>query len=252
MATEALLRWDHPTRGFLSPDAFIPVAETSGLIVPLGAWVLERVCEQASAWRRSGLPQLVMAVNLSLSQCRRDDLVTSIESFGKSAGCDLNWLELEVTEQIFMPREGAVESLRHLQQLGVSVSIDDFGTGYSSLGRLHGLPVDKIKIDKCFVDGVGRGGDAEPLVRAMIALGRSLGLTVVAEGVENQDQLDFLTTEGCDGVQGFHLAPPLPAADLPGLMASPFITRRNSRGARKPLGGSTVRRHFSALRELAD
>ena len=252
VATEALLRWDHPTRGFLSPDAFIPVAETSGLIVPLGTWVLERVCEQVSAWRRSGLPQLVMAVNLSLSQCRRDDLVTSIERFGERAGCDLNWLELEVTEQIFMPREGAVESLRHLRQLGVSVSIDDFGTGYSSLGRLHGLPVDKIKIDKCFVDGVGRGGDAEPLVRAMIALGRSLGLTVVAEGVENQDQLDFLTTEGCDGVQGFHLAPPLPAADVPGLMASPFITRRNSRGARKPSGRSTVRRHFSAVRELAD
>ena len=219
-ATEALLRWEHPTRGFLFPDTFIPVAEMSGLVVPLGAWVLKRACEQASAWRRSGLPELIMAVNLSLSQCRCSDLVTSIEHFAERAGCDPNWLELEVTEQLFMPRESAacVDNLRRLQKLGVTVSIDDFGTGYSSLGRLQGLPVDKIKIDKCFVDGVGRRRDAEPIVRAMIALGRSLGLTVVAEGVENQEQLDFLAAEGCHGVQGFFLAPPLPAPDVAKLL----------------------------------
>ena len=156
-ATEALLRWEHPKRGFLLPDTFIPVAEMSGLVIPLGAWVLKRACEQASAWRRSGLPQFIIAVNLSLSQCRCSDLVTSIEHFAERAGCDLNWLELEVTEQLFMPRESAacVDNLRRLQKLGVTVSIDDFGTGYSSLGRLQGLPVDKIKIDKCFVHGVG-------------------------------------------------------------------------------------------------
>jgi diguanylate cyclase (GGDEF)-like protein len=221
-ATEALLRWEHPKRGFLLPDAFIPVAEISGLVVPLGAWVLERACEQVSAWRRSGFPKLIMAVNLSLSQCRRGDLVASIERFAERAGCDLNWLELEVTEQLFMPLEGAacVDSFRFLQKLGVTVSIDDFGTGYSSLGRLQGLPVDKIKIDKCFVKGLGRSRDAESIVRAMVALGRSLGLTVVAEGVENQEQLDFLAAEGCHGVQGFHLAPPLPAADMARLLAS--------------------------------
>ena len=166
-----------------------------------------------------------MAVNLSLSQCRRGDLVASIERFAERAGCDLNWLELEVTEQLFMPREGAacVDSLRRLQKLGVTVSIDDFGTGYSSLGRLQGLPVDKIKIDKCFVEGVGRSRDAEPIVRAMIALGRSLGLTVVAEGVENQEQLDFLAAEGCHGVQGFLLAPPLPAPDMAKLLGFDFM-----------------------------
>ena len=229
-ATEALLRWEHPKRGFLLPDTFIPVAEMSGLVVPLGAWVLKRACEQASAWRRRGLPPLVMAVNLSLSQCRRGDLVTSVEHFAERAGCDLNWLELEVTEQLFMPREGAacVDSLRRLQKLGVTVSIDDFGTGYSSLGRLQGLPVDKIKIDKCFVDGVGRRRAAEPIVRAMIALGRSLGLTVVAEGVETQEQLDFLAAEGCHGVQGFLLAPPLPAPDIAKLLSFDFMRWTNA------------------------
>ena len=226
-ATEALLRWQHPKRGFLLPDTFIPVAEMSGLVVPLGAWVLKRACEQVSAWRRSGLPPLVMAVNLSLSQCRCGDLVTSVERFAERAGCDLDRLELEVTEQLFMPRESAtcVDSLRRLQERGVTVSIDDFGTGYSSLGRLQGLPVDKIKIDKCFVEGVGRSRDAEPIVRAMIALGRSLGLTVVAEGVENQEQLDFLAAEGCHGAQGFLLAPPLPASDMAKLLRFDFMRR---------------------------
>ena len=134
-----------------------------------------------------------------------------------------------------MPREGStcVDSLLRLQKLGVTVSIDDFGTGYSSLGRLQGLPVDKIKIDKCFVHGVGRSRHAEPMVRAMIALGRSLGLTVVAEGVENQEQLDFLAAEGCHGVQGFFLAPPLPAPDVAKLLSFDFMRWSGVRASAK-------------------
>jgi EAL domain-containing protein (putative c-di-GMP-specific phosphodiesterase class I) len=147
-----------------------------------------------------------------------------------------------------MPEEGAacVDSLRRLHELGVTVSIDDFGTGYSSLGRLRGLPVDKIKIDKCFVEGVGRSRDAEPIVRAMIALGRSLGLTVVAEGVENQEQLDFLAAEGCHGVQGFLLAPPLPAADMTRLLAFGLV-RWGGVSAKRKLESASTRHYRHAL-----
>jgi diguanylate cyclase (GGDEF)-like protein len=223
-ATEALLRWHHPKRGFLLPDAFIPIAERSGLIVPLGVWVLERACEQVSVWRQSGLPNVTMAVNLSPSQCRHGDLVALVASVAERVGCNLDWLELEVTEQLFMPEEGTdcIDGLRRLRMLGVTISIDDFGTGYSSLGRLHGLPVDKVKIDKCFVKKLGCSRGAELIVRAIIGLGRSLGVAVVAEGVENQNQQDFLIAEGCHELQGFHLAPPLPAMELARVLTRGF------------------------------
>lgn len=219
-AVEALVRWPHPTRGPLLPDAFVPMAETTGLVVPLGIWVLEQVLRQSTAWGRDGLPMIMVAVNLSPTQCRRCDLVSSVERIAEQNHFDLNLLELEVTEQIFLPQESlsCVEGLAELQLRGVTVSLDDFGTGYSSMGRLHGLPVDKVKIDKCFVGGIGRTRDSEMIVRAMIALGRSLGLEVVAEGVETEEQLDFLRTEGCHGAQGFLLARPLPAEDVATLL----------------------------------
>jgi diguanylate cyclase (GGDEF)-like protein len=218
---EALLRWPHPTRGLMLPDSFIPVAETSGLIVPLGKWVMEQANWQICSWRRMGLPAVSVAVNLSLSQCRRGGLVGCIERMVAQCGCDLRRLELEVTEQTFLPDEGAecIESLQQLRRLGVTVSIDDFGTGYSSLGRLRGLPVDKVKIDRGFVQGIGRSRDAELIVRAMIVLGRSLGLSVVAEGVETSEQLAFLKAEGCDGAQGFLLSAPLSADECAALLA---------------------------------
>jgi EAL domain-containing protein (putative c-di-GMP-specific phosphodiesterase class I) len=222
-AVEALLRWSHPDRGALLADAFIPVAEASGLIVPLGAWVLEQACRQASEWRRAGITPLTLAVNMSLSQCRRSDLIDTVERIAERCRFDLRHLEIEVTEQIFLPQENiiCIDVLRRLRRLGVTISIDDFGTGYSSFGRLRGLPVDKLKIDRCFVADLGRDREAELIVRGMIVLGRSLGLRVVAEGVENQDQLDFLDAEGCDGVQGLHLAPPMPAGDIARLLALP-------------------------------
>jgi len=220
IAAEALLRWQHRTRGPLMPDAFIPVAEASGLVVPLGTWVIEQVCQQVVAWRKAGLPPIVIAVNLSPSQCRRLDLPASLETIAEHSGCDLRFLEVEVTEQMFLPQESgvSVDCLRRLQHLGVTVSIDDFGTGYSSLGRLQGLPVDKVKIDRCFVSGVGRSRDAELIVGAMIALSRSLGLTVVAEGVETREQLDFLRAAGCHIAQGYYLALPMDATKLASLL----------------------------------
>jgi len=213
IGAEALLRWWHPRLGALMPGEFIPVAEASGLVVPLGAWVLERACEHAHAWRRSRLPPVITAVNMSPSQCRRGDLVKTIDRIARRAGGDLGWLELEVTEQLFMPPDDveSVTVLRRLRERGATISIDDFGKGYSSLGRLQGLPVNKVKIDKCFVRGLGRSRDAELIVRAIIALCRSLGLMVIAEGVESEEQLSFLRAEGCHAAQGYHLGRPMPA-----------------------------------------
>ena len=208
---EALLRWRHPTRGLLQPDDFVPIAESTGLIVPLGLWVLDRVAGQMREWREAQLAPILVAVNISLSQCRRGDLVKAIADIATRTDWDLGQLELEVTEQLFLPQGlgDCVSTLRRLSSLGVTISIDDFGTGYSSLGRLRSLPVAKVKIDRSFVAELGINRDAEMIVRAIIALARSLGMTVTAEGVENDQQLTFLSAEGCDFAQGYHLSVPL-------------------------------------------
>jgi EAL domain-containing protein (putative c-di-GMP-specific phosphodiesterase class I) len=216
---EALVRWRHPTRGSVPPAEFIPLAETSGLIVPLGAWVLREACRQARAWRDAGLPPLTVAVNLSLAQCRNSDLARTTGRALRTTGLEPRWLELEVTESLFLhPDNGHVDGLQRLRKHGVRVSLDDFGTGYSSLGRLRQLPVDKIKIDGSFVAGLGCDADSEAIVRAVIRLGRSLGLRVVAEGVETGAQCAFLRAEGCHAAQGFHIARPLPAGDFAALL----------------------------------
>jgi diguanylate cyclase (GGDEF)-like protein len=222
-AVEALLRWSHPRRGPLFPDTFIPVAEASGLIVPLGAWVFQEACRQASEWIYAGFSELTLAVNVSLSQCRGGELPDALQRIADRSGFDLRHLELEVTEQTFFPNDNinCVETFHRLRKRGVTISIDDFGTGYSSFARLRTLPVDKLKIDHSFVTGLGCDREAELIVRAIIALGRSLGLRVVAEGVENEDQLQFLHAEGCDAVQGWHLAPPLLPAEVSRLLVRP-------------------------------
>jgi diguanylate cyclase (GGDEF)-like protein/PAS domain S-box-containing protein len=218
---EALARWRHPRRGTVPPSKFIPLAETSGLIVPLGEWALREACRQARAWRDAGLPPLTVAVNLSLAQCRNDDLARTTGRALQASGLEPRWLELEVTESLFLhPNDDQFNRLQRLRKQGVRVSIDDFGTGYSSLGRLRGLPVDKIKIDGSFVAGVGNDPDSEAIVRAVISLGRSLGLRVLAEGVETGAQYEFLRAEGCDAAQGFHIAQPLPAPDFAALYGS--------------------------------
>jgi diguanylate cyclase (GGDEF)-like protein/PAS domain S-box-containing protein len=222
---EALVRWRHPSRGNVPPSEFIPLAETSGLIVPLGAWALQEACRQARAWRDAGLPPITMAVNLSLAQCRNGDLAHTTGRALRASGLEPRWLELEVTESLFLyPDNGHVDGLQRLRKQGVRVSLDDFGTGYSSLGRLRQLPVDKIKIDRSFVAGVGRDPDSEAIVRAVIRLGRSLGLRVVAEGVETNVQCAFLQAEGCHAAQGFHIARPLPAGDFAALLGESRVS----------------------------
>jgi diguanylate cyclase (GGDEF)-like protein len=211
VGAEALLRWQHPTRGLLMPEVFIPVAETAGLISLLGRWVLQRVASQRRAWRDADFPPFFIAINVSLSQCRHGDLKKVIEET-QTRNSDLSWLEIEVTEHLFLPpgAEDCIVTLRSLSKLGVTIAIDDFGTGYSSLGRLRDLPVDKIKIDRAFVAELGIRPSADKIVRAMITLAKSLDITVTAEGVETEEQLAFLTMEGCDCAQGNYLGLPLP------------------------------------------
>ena len=206
---EALLRWYNPTRGFVSPADFIPVAEESGLILPLGQWVIRTACAAAAAWDAP----LRIAVNLSPAQFKQIDLVASIVAILADTGLLATRLEIEVTEGVLInDPERAVSILSDLRALGIKVSLDDFGTGYSSLSYLRQFPLDKIKIDRSFIMDVGRDEKSAPIVRAVVALAHSLGLTVTAEGVETQGQLDLLQNQSCNQVQGYLLGRPAPLA----------------------------------------
>jgi len=208
---ESLLRWTSPRRGVVGPDIFIPLAETSCLMVPLGDWTMRHACGQAQAWFTSGLPKITVAINISLTQWRRMTTSEVIDSVLSTCPFESRYLELEITERAFPLADDKrfLECLGRLRQEGVSISIDDFGTGHSNLTRLRQLPVDKIKIDGSFIAGLGRDTTAEKIVHAIIALSRGLGLQVVAEGVEQQLQLDFLRVEGCDVAQGYFLGRPM-------------------------------------------
>ncbi len=220
-SVEALVRWRHPERGLVLPGEFIPAAEASGLIRPLGAWVLAEACRQARAWRDAGL-ELVIAVNLSPAQLRHDGMLSEIDGALRGSGLDPRWLELEITESLLLElSEGATDcTLCGLIARGIRLALDDFGTGYSSLASLRRLPVSKIKIDRSFVRDIGRDPEDEAVVQAMVSLGHALGKRVVAEGVENEVQLAFLRRLGCDAAQGFLLARPMTAAEIGPLLAN--------------------------------
>jgi diguanylate cyclase (GGDEF)-like protein len=208
---EALLRWNHPERGQVSPADFIPLAEETGLIIPLGEWVLRRACAEAATWPAP----LKVAVNLSPAQFRHPELIRVILSALQDSGLDPGRLELEITESVLMQdSEATLATLRQLRELGVRISMDDFGTGYSSLSCLPSFPFDKIKIDQSFVRSLERCPDSAAIVRAVIHLGRSLGMATTAEGVETSDQLAYLQREGCQEVQGFYFSPAVPVGDL--------------------------------------
>jgi EAL domain-containing protein (putative c-di-GMP-specific phosphodiesterase class I) len=202
---EALLRWIHPTRGFVSPDTFIPIAEESGLIIRIGQWVLEEACREASSWPHP----LNIAVNLSPIQFRRDDLPKTVHRVLLETGLDVNRLELEITEGALVSDfSRAASILRRLKALGVRIAMDDFGTGYSSLSYLQAFPFDKIKIDRSFVSGQGSKPQSEAIIRAITGLGRGFGLPVIAEGVETEEQRSFLLNEGCEELQGYLIGRP--------------------------------------------
>ena len=212
---EALLRWKHPQRGLVSPAEFIPVLEDSGLIVPVGQWVLREACRQIHAWRQAGLAVPPIAVNLSARQFEQKDLEQSIRGILEQAGVEPVLLQLEITESLLMgDPKGAERILRGLKEAGIGLSIDDFGTGYSSLAYLKRFPLDALKIDRAFVKDIVTDPDDAAIVLAMISLAHSLGLKVVAEGVEDEAQLNLLALHFCDELQGFYFSRPLPAAEL--------------------------------------
>jgi diguanylate cyclase (GGDEF)-like protein len=220
---EALLRWQHPVLGMVSPARFIPVAEHSGLIIPVGEWVLNEACRQARVWLDEGHP-LVMAVNLSVVQFRRGNLLEVVANALGKSGLPAHLLELELTESILLhDLDTAMNTLRELTKLGVKLSIDDFGTGYSSLAYLKRLHVNKLKIDQSFVRGLSTNSEDDAIVSAIIQLGHTLQLTVIAEGVETDAQLAFLKDYGCDEVQGYYFSRPVTAIQAAELFAKDFL-----------------------------
>jgi diguanylate cyclase (GGDEF)-like protein/PAS domain S-box-containing protein len=219
VSLEALLRWQHPERGLISPDRFISVAEGSGLIIPIGKWVMRTACAQAKIWEERFGVRLPVAVNLSSIQFRDALFVDSVEEILEQTGLAPDLLELELTESILMQASADVEgTLRRLCAMGVQLSLDDFGKGYSSLEYLRRIPLHKLKIDQSFVQGLGNGSHEPVIVSVIVALGKKLGLEVVAEGVETSAQLAFLTREGCTCIQGYYFSEPVPSTDLDQLL----------------------------------
>jgi diguanylate cyclase len=218
---EALLRWQHPTRGLVPPMEFIPLAEESGAIVEIGRWVLTEATDQAARWSRETGRPIDIAVNLSPRQLLDDDVVSTVRAALADSGLPAGQLTLEVTEGVLIDDvEAVVDVLRALRGLGVRIAIDDFGTGYSSLSYLRRLPADVVKIDRSFVQDLGSGGRSTTLVASIIELARSLELEVVAEGVETEEQRRFLEQQQCPLIQGFLLARPMPVADVEPLLAA--------------------------------
>lgn len=221
VSAEALLRWEHPQRGTVSPVQFIPVAEETGLILPLGEWVVLTACRQMAEWRAAGLPVVPVAVNLSAHNFRSDSLLTSIAHALESTGLPSSYLHVELTESAVMQEpEAAMKTLGALKAIGLKLSIDDFGTGYSSLSTLKQFPIDLLKIDRSFVRDLPEDGSSASIVEAILALAHALGLGVVAEGVETAAQRDFLCSRRCGLMQGYLFSKPLPAAGFSQLLGS--------------------------------
>ena len=208
-SVEALVRWRHPTRGFVPPDVFIPIAEECGLIIPLGKWILETACTQAKIWEKQGLPPMKVAVNLSLGQLFQQDLVEMVQDILHRTNLDPSFLQLEITESMTMNIDQMTQLLHELKALGIQIAVDDFGTGYSSLSYLKEFPIDCLKIDRTFVRNVPHNPNDEALVSMIISMAKHLRLKVVAEGIEEVEQLSFLIDGGCDYIQGYLFSKPI-------------------------------------------
>ncbi len=219
IGAEALLRWRHPEMGQVPPAEFIPILEETGLIIPVGEWVLHTACAQARAWQDAALGPVRVAVNLSVRQFLQRDLVDRVRRALERVNLDAGALELEITEDLLLEQNQAnLVALEGLKALGVHIAIDDFGTGYSSLSYLKRLPIDTLKIDQSFIRDIERDADGKAIASAIIAMATSLRLTVIAEGVETEQQLGFLRAHGCDEIQGFSFSQPLTAAEFESLL----------------------------------
>ncbi|MDD3308110.1 MAG: EAL domain-containing protein, partial [Acetobacterium sp.] len=215
IAVEALLRWQHPKLGLIPPKVIIPLAEQTGLINPICEWVLKTACTQNKAWQKMGLPHVRIAINISATQFRNPLLISQIKKLLKDTGLKPRYLELELTENIAINKASYIVGLLNaLKKLGVFISIDDFGTEYSSLSRLKLLSIDQLKIDKQFIDGIVENEKDQAIVNTIILLAKNLGLSVIAEGAETEEQVNYLKENRCDTVQGFYYYQPMPAAEM--------------------------------------
>lgn len=210
VGAEALIRWLHPEKGMIPPNDFISIAELCGLMIPIGQWVLNTACKAAKQWQEKGLPKISMSVNVSARQFHADNFVQTIQDALTISKLDPCWLELEITEGIVIKEtDTVVTKLEQLKTLGVNLAIDDFGTGYSSLAYLKRFPVDTLKIDQSFIRNIHEDPDDAAITEAVISLGHSLGLTVVAEGVESKEHVKILKNKGCDIFQGYYFCKPI-------------------------------------------
>ena len=219
VGVEALVRWQHPEQGLVPPARFIPAAEDSGMIAPIGEFVLRTACAQAKAWQEAGLPPLRMAVNLSPRQFWQPDLLDVVRSALSESGMDAAYVELELTESLIIRSvEEAVKTMHALRALGVGLAIDDFGTGYPSLSSLKRFPISRLKIAQQFMPEIPADPNSNAIAHAVISLSHDMKLSVIAEGVETRDQLHFLRAAGCDEIQGYLVSRPVPAEKIPALV----------------------------------
>ena len=221
---EALIRWKHPDKGLVPPLQFIPLAEASGLIIPIGAFVICTVCRQIKTWQEAGYKQINIALNVSSRQFDQQNLIEIVKEALQDAMIPPQCLELEITESTIMRNpEKAIQILMEIKVMGIQITIDDFGTGYSSLSYLKRLPLDFLKIDQSFVENLASDPNDQAIVRATIAMAHSLNLKTIAEGVETAEQLSFLQEHGCDEIQGYLFSRPLPAEEIPGILAKGYL-----------------------------
>jgi EAL domain-containing protein (putative c-di-GMP-specific phosphodiesterase class I) len=219
VGAEALIRWNHPELGMVMPGMFIPIAEQTGLILPIGEWVLRTACIQAKVWQNAGYPRIRMGVNLSIRQFQNHDITGEVRTILDEAGLNPEYLELEITESIAVHEKDYVrDALFTLRDMGIHISIDDFGIEYSSMNHLKQLPVDRIKIPLPFVQGIEENSKDEAITKSIIVLAKSLGLKITAEGVETKAQYEFLTQRMCDEIQGYYHFKPMSADDFENLL----------------------------------
>jgi EAL domain-containing protein (putative c-di-GMP-specific phosphodiesterase class I) len=212
---EALIRWQHPVMGLIPPAKFIPLAEETGLIIPLGKWILKAACKQARQWQQSGYPDWKMAVNISPKQFWQADLLETVADILEQTGLAPEFLELEITESaIMLDVEKAIDTMKRIRGMGISLAVDDFGTGYSSLSCLQRFPLSKLKIDRSFISSIVDGDNNGAIAEGIIALARTLHLEVIAEGIEELSQVEFLINKGCKQGQGFFFGHPMPPERL--------------------------------------
>ncbi|MUT64430.1 EAL domain-containing protein [Paenibacillus sp. NEAU-GSW1] len=223
VGVEALVRWKHPVRGMIPPGDFIPLAEESGMIVQIGDWVLEEACRQSKAWQDAGLPPMPVSVNLSIRQFVQHDLASKVAAVLEKTGLDPQFLDLEITESMTMDVAHVSRCLIELTDMGVGISVDDFGTGYSSFHYLKNFPIDRLKIDRSFVRDIQQDPSDAEIVAAIIAMAHNLNIQVIAEGVENEAQMEFLRKHNCDEMQGYFWSPPVPSESIEEMLGLAYI-----------------------------